>query len=103
MKKPESRIIDVEPEVAALPDPRAWRSMDCAPRDNTLIEAKARASDGDDTAFPIKYRVTRRRDHARRCWAVVGFWANAITREELTVEPEVWRLPEGFLVPGMVV
>ncbi len=119
MKRPESRQAAPEPDqsdydIPPVPnqpepdpqiiyDPRAWRSMEEAPRDNTLIEAKTYAGDPDDTAVPIKYRVTRRRDHTARRWVVVGFWANAITREELNCEPEVWRLPDGFLTPGMVV
>jgi hypothetical protein len=85
------------------PDPRAWRLVDeFTPRDGTLIEAKADPDMPDDQAAVLKWRITRRRNFGRRRWVVVGFWANALTNEEVVVEPFVWRLPQGFLLPGMV-
>lgn len=85
------------------PDPRAWRLVDeYTPRDGTLIEAKADPDMTDDQAVILKWRITRRRDVEVRRWIVVGFWANALTNEEVAAEPFVWRLPQGFLLPGMV-
>lgn len=84
-------------------DPRAWRLVDeHTPRDGTLIEAKADPDMLDDQAVILKWRITRRRDATVRRWVIVGFWANALTNEEVAAEPFVWRLPSGFLLPGMV-
>lgn len=84
-------------------DPRAWRLVDeFTPRDGTLIESKTDPDMPDDAAVVLKWRITRRRDPDLRRWVKVGFWANALTNEEVVTEPFVWRLPDGFLLPGMV-
>ena len=105
MKLTETKESPKAPVEAAKPkfEGRPWQLIDDdTPRDNTLLEVKF---DPDDDAEPISHvvwRITRRRNAENRRWEVVGFWANALTREELTFEPMVWRLPEGFLYPGMV-
>lgn len=97
-------VAETEPDLVEQDaDPRAWRLVDeFTPRDGTLIEGKTDPDMPDDAAVVLKWRITRRRDPERRQWVVVGFWANALTNEEVAVEPFVWRLPQGFLLPGMV-
>lgn len=83
-------------------DPRAWRLMP-GPEDGTLIEVKADPDQPDDEAVPAIFRRTRRRDHAARRWVPAQFWASALTSQELSFEPIVWRMLPGFATPGMVI
>ena len=76
-----------------------WMEMDHAPQDGTLIEYRAK----DDSIHYARWRITRRRNFETKRWDVVGFWADPQTREPVAVEPYVWRLPDGYLLPGMVV
>jgi hypothetical protein len=107
----EPAAVAAEPDVVAeteavveAEDPRAWRMVDEAtPRDGTLIECKDLPDDADASAFYARWRITRRRDHQARHWQIVGFWSDPITREPIAVAPTVWRMPEGYLLPGMVV
>lgn len=101
---PVEAVADVDVPILSDIDPRRWRLMDdSAPKDGTLIEVLADPDQPETEAVPVKYRITRRRDAQRRQWMVIGFWSNALTREELAFEPFQWRLPTGFLLPGMVV
>jgi len=112
MKKPTT-IIDAEPEpedegmvltapaeAPITPDPgEGWFPMHGAPENGTLIEVHA----GPNTrVIQARYRIARRRDPHLRRWVPTGFWANAITGEELSFIPVAWRLPEGFNQPGMI-
>lgn len=86
-------VADLVEDVAVAGRP--WLGIDDAPRDGTLIQV------GPSTF--ARYRITRRRDTENRRWEKVGFWADPITREPLTEEPTRYRLPEGYLTPGLVV
>lgn len=88
---------------SVVPDPRAWRLMDDAPKDATLIEVKSDPDDPDEKSVTAKWRITRRRVHAERRWEIYGYWSDPLTRFAIPFEPFVWRMPEGFLVPGMVI
>jgi hypothetical protein len=106
MKQPTMtpKVQSVSPVEPVAPNPRAWKIVDdTVPRDGTLIEVKADPGEGDEAAVPAKWRITRQRDPATRSWARKEFWVNALTAERLPFEPYVWRLPEGFLLPGMVI
>lgn len=83
---------------------RPWLPIDdTTPRDGTLIEYKVHPEDADASAGHARWRMTRQRDASNRRWVPVGFWSDPITREGLRAEPAVWRMPEGYAMPGMVV
>lgn len=83
---------------------RPWRLVDEeTPRDGTLIEYKVVADDPDSEVGYARWRITRRRAPLMRRWEKVGFWADPITSEELALAPDVWRMPEGYATPGMIV
>jgi hypothetical protein len=87
--------------LAPHPEPDGWARIETAPRDGTLIEYRGA---GDIAAVHYaRFRITRERDHEARRWKVVGYWADPVTREKVLVEPMIWRMPEGYLQPGMVV
>ena len=92
----------LEPPVVDIVDPRAWRLMEDAPLDGTLIEVKADPDDSDDKAVQVVWRKTSRRDGPSRRWVPRNFWSHSVSREELAFEPFCWRLPEGFILPGMI-
>lgn len=83
---------------------RPWRLVDEeTPRDGTLIQYKVAADDPDSEVGYARWRITRRRDPLHRRWERIGFWADPITSEELALAPDVWRMPEGYATPGMVI
>lgn len=90
--------VPVAHEAPSVDDVTVWHPIEEAPHDGTLIEYRA----GDATGY-TRYRITRRRDFANRSWKVVGFWADVVTREEIAATLDGWRMPDGYLMPGMVV
>lgn len=83
---------------------RAWRLVDDdTPRDGTLIEYKIAADQPDTIVQYSRWRITRMRDAATRSWRKVGFWCDPFTNAKLLYQPLVWRMPEGFMAPGMIV
>lgn len=88
------------PVAEAPPAPDvSWLDIATAPRDGTLVELHYTTHIPDKPIY-ARYRVTRRR--IDRGWKPVGFWSDPVSREEIGGEPTGWRLPEGYLYPGMV-
>lgn len=83
-------------------DPRAWLSLEAEPPplDGSLIEFKA---EPQAAVAYARWRITRRRDHKLRRWIKIGFWSDPITREPIAAEPKIWRRPDGYLTPGLIV
>ena|ERR1700722_65875 len=80
------------------PDPdRPWHPMERSLQDGTLLEGVA----ADGSEFHMIWRRTSRHNGFR--WVPTGFWSNHLSREPLKVEPVGWRMPLGFVTPGMVV
>ena len=88
-------------EAGDVVDENPWLDMKDAPQDGTLVELIMLARPHEPKVVTAKWRITRRR--AERQWQVVGFWANPQTMEEIHEPPQGWRMPEGYLYPGMVV
>lgn len=103
MRRPTNDMAEAKPDISeaaaveavvAVAD-RPWFDVADAPKDGTLIEY--------EPGKTARYRITRRRDTENRRWEVVGFWADPMTRELIPHRLEKWRLPDGYLTPGMVV
>jgi hypothetical protein len=77
---------------------RPWLDMTTAPRDGTLVELDCAG------AQPVigVWRITRRRRPTVRGWHLTAFWSDPVTREEISGEPLGWRMPAGYLTPGMI-
>lgn len=84
-------------------DPHAWRLMDDAPADGTMIEVKEDPDQPDITAVMVRWYRTSVRDRALRKWVPAAWWRIAVTGERLGFEPFCWRVVEGFERPGMIV
>ena len=99
MKSTETKEAAKIPAETAKPkvDGRPWELIDDdTPRNGTIIEVKADPDDASEPVQMAEWRITRRRDPELRRWAIVAYWANPLTKQELPFEPMVWRLPEGF-------
>lgn len=98
-------LTDEELEAATRPEPvatdlRPWIPMDDAPRDGAVLEVKVAANDPDERVLYAMWRTTRQRNATLRQWVVISMWVNPLTYQPLGFEPEVWRRPEGFSLPG---
>jgi hypothetical protein len=90
---PTPQVTDLSQDPA-----RPWHPITEAPRDGTLVEGRA----ADGAEFHMIWRRTSRFDARLSKWVPVGFWSSHLSREPLKVEPVQFRLPEGFVTPGMV-
>lgn len=98
---PDPPISSAFVETGDVLDARPWLDMSTAPHDGTLVELAMLARAHEPKIITAKWRITRRR--IDRQWQVVGFWANPQTMEEIGETPQGWRMPDGYLYPGMVV
>ena len=76
-----------------------WRSMDDAPKDGTLIQVR----DGVSAPGYAKWKSTRVRCPENRRWVAAGWWYNPFSGEPIKSRLILWRMPDGFNMPGMVV
>jgi hypothetical protein len=76
---------------------RPWMDMTTAPRDGTLVELDYA---GVQPVIAV-WRITRRRRPTVRGWHLSSFWADPVTRQQITGEPLGWRMPAGYLAPGV--
>jgi len=105
MKPPAENKKNLSPEKIDVTDKASdgWDLIETAPRDGTIIEAKFDPDDPDNMAMALVWRKTTRRDHLLRRWVPTGFWSVPYNRDPIVREPFCWRMPDGFVNPGMMV
>jgi hypothetical protein len=98
-------------KVAAEPDPvpaddalpQGWHDMEDAPKDGTMIEFRF-SFDQDGSRHGQRFaRWKNTRIRQDRRWVPTGWWTDVITGSQIIDSSMMmWRMPEGFNMPGMV-
>ncbi len=92
-------VVETPMDSPAADNDRPWLDLETAPHDGTLVELDL----GSHSPVYARWRITRQRVPTVRGWQLTGFWADPQTRERIHAVPLGWRMPDGYLTPGMVI